>query len=72
NHMSLLLEWRDAVVREGKKYTDEVGGKKYRISLVKTCLGCHTDKAAFCDRCHDYADVAPDCWNCHIEPKGTK
>ncbi|MHC5037749.1 MAG: sulfate reduction electron transfer complex DsrMKJOP subunit DsrJ [Planctomycetota bacterium] len=70
NHMQLLREWRDAVVREGKKFSPEEGGKTYEMSLVKTCLGCHSNKKAFCDRCHEYADVNPDCWNCHIEPEG--
>ena len=71
NHMQLLLNWRDEVVREGRKF-EIVDGKEtdVEMSLVKGCLKCHTNKAAFCDRCHEYADISPDCWDCHIEPKG--
>ena len=31
---------------------------------------CHTDKAEFCDRCHNYAGVNPYCWDCHTVPEG--
>src|SRR5512137_3225131 len=69
SHMTLLLSWRDRVVRDGvRRYTD-ADGREVTMSLTKTCLGaCHTDKAAFCDRCHAYAGVAPTCWNCHVVP----
>jgi hypothetical protein len=71
NHMTLLHEWRDAVVREGRKdYMSKAFGKEYEMSLTKTCMNCHSNKETFCDRCRGYADVQPDCWNCHIEPKG--
>ncbi|MHC4601618.1 MAG: sulfate reduction electron transfer complex DsrMKJOP subunit DsrJ [Planctomycetota bacterium] len=70
NHMQLLNEWRNAVVRRGERFTTGASGEKYEMSLVNTCMKCHTNKATFCDRCHDYADVAPDCWDCHVEPKG--
>jgi len=33
-------------------------------------MKCHTDKAKFCDRCHNYVGVTPNCWDCHVEPKG--
>jgi len=69
NHMKLLDEWRDTVVREGRKDV-EIDGQSYEMSLTRTCLGCHTNKVTFCDRCHNYADVHPVCWNCHVEPKG--
>ncbi|MEW6044977.1 MAG: sulfate reduction electron transfer complex DsrMKJOP subunit DsrJ [Bacillota bacterium] len=26
----------------------------------------HFDEPKFCATCHRYADVKPDCWNCHI------
>ncbi|MFH1416869.1 MAG: sulfate reduction electron transfer complex DsrMKJOP subunit DsrJ [Planctomycetota bacterium] len=69
-HMDLLNRWRDAVVRDGEReYTSE-SGEKYTMSLTGTCLGCHADREAFCDRCHDYANVEPSCWDCHLEPKG--
>jgi hypothetical protein len=69
SHMKLLGEWRDRVVRDGvRTYTDS-RGHVVRMSLSGTCLGaCHTDKAKFCDRCHDYANVKPTCWNCHVVP----
>jgi hypothetical protein len=71
NHMHLLDDWRNAVVRRGEKeFTSEFTGKTYTMSLTGTCLGCHTDRDAFCTRCHDYAGVSPSCWDCHLEPKG--
>ena len=71
HHMDLLDEWRDTVVREGRKtYTSKTYGNTYEISLTRTCMECHTDRDTFCNRCHDYADVAPYCWDCHIEPEG--
>ena len=27
------------------------------MSLSNTCLDCHSNKAEFCDRCHNYASV---------------
>lgn len=68
-HMKLLDEWRDSVVREGKRIYVNSSGKEFKMSLTDTCLDCHTEKAEFCDRCHDYASVAPYCWDCHIDPK---
>jgi hypothetical protein len=44
-------------------------GKSYTMALTQTCLKCHASKADFCDRCHNYAGVAPYCWDCHIDPK---
>jgi len=69
-HMDLLNRWRDAVVRNGEKFTT-VSGEKVEMSLEKTCLKCHSNAEAFCTRCHDYANVQPTCWACHIEPKGS-
>lgn len=71
NHMNLLDDWRDQVVREEKKiYKSTVDGAEYEMSLTRTCMGCHKQRANFCDRCHTYADVKPYCWDCHVEPKG--
>jgi len=69
SHMNLLIEWRDQVVREDAvSFTS--GGKAYKMSLTPTCLEqCHGSKADFCDRCHNYAAVAPSCWNCHEDGK---
>ena len=70
-HMDLLNRWRDAVVREGQKtYASKATGKEHEMSLTRTCLGCHADRQAFCDRCHDYSGVKPICWNCHVDSKG--
>ena len=70
NHMNLLNDWRDAVVRDGEKEYTSSSGKKYVMSLTGTCMGCHSNREAFCRRCHDYANVEPNCWDCHLEPKG--
>jgi len=74
-HMQLLNMWRDTVVREGKRTYISPNGKSYNMSLSSgenSCLGCHVDKAQFCDKCHTYASVAPYCWDCHIDPKEKK
>ena len=69
SHMTLLVEWRDRVVRDGVRSYSDGDGRQVAMSLTGTCLGaCHTDKSAFCDRCHDYAGVSPTCWNCHVAP----
>lgn len=70
NHMQLLNDWRDAVVRNGETtYTSRASGKTYDMSLTGTCMGCHTNRETFCTRCHNYADVNPYCWDCHLEPE---
>ena len=72
-HMQLLDVWRDTVTRVGKRVYINPDGKAYTMSLSNTCLDCHSNKTEFCDRCHDYASVAPYCWDCHIEnPKETE
>lgn len=68
-HMKLLNEWRDSVVREGDRIYIGDGGKKFDISLQNTCMKCHSNKKKFCDECHNYAAVKPYCWDCHIAPK---
>ena len=66
-HMQLLDVWRDSVVRRGDRTYVSPGGKEYNMSLSNTCLDCHSNKAEFCDRCHNYASVRPYCWDCHID-----
>lgn len=44
NHMQLLLQWRDAKVRDGQSVYINSKGKAYDISLEGTCLKCHNDK----------------------------
>ena len=66
-HMKLLDVWRDSVVRRGDRIYLSPSGKQYDMSLSNTCLDCHSNKAEFCDRCHNYASVRPYCWDCHID-----
>jgi len=72
SHMDLLNEWRDEVVREGKRIYTSPNGKEFEMSLTKTCTNCHYNKTEFCDQCHDYLGVTPYCWDCHIEPPKTE
>jgi len=60
HHMELLIQWRDAVVREGDRtpYVSKAYGTKYEKSLTKTCMGCHANRETFCDKCHEYAGVS--------------
>lgn len=73
NHMKLLNDWRDQVVRDevrkekiprldahGKVIKDASGKTVYQTierSLTKTCLRCHSNPRTFCQRCHEYAGV---------------
>ena len=66
-HMQLLDTWRDSVVRDGNRVYINSEGKRFNMSLTKTCLDCHSNKAEFCDRCHNYASVTPYCFDCHID-----
>ena len=68
-HMQILNDWRDIVVRDAKRIYVNSSGKKFEMSLSNTCLDCHTEKAEFCDKCHNYASVSPYCWDCHVDPK---
>jgi hypothetical protein len=70
SHMDLLIDWRDAVVREGRTEYTASSGRQFEMSLTRTCLSCHTDRETFCNRCHDYADVDPTCWDCHVDLQG--
>jgi len=69
NHMKLLHEWRDAVVRRNARAYVNTRGQEYEISLQNTCMHCHDNKSRFCDECHDYVTVTMDCWNCHVAPE---
>jgi hypothetical protein len=66
-HMQLLDLWRESVVRQGERIYVSPSGREYNMSLSNTCLDCHSNKAEFCDRCHNYASVQPYCWDCHID-----
>lgn len=67
NHMRLLNEWRQAVVREGKTTYTSTTGKTYAMNLEESCLNCHLNTSEFCDRCHNYMGVSLTCWSCHNE-----
>ena len=75
NHMQMLVDWRDNVVRtKEQQVTTSRGrefvapdGKQYLASLTNTCMECHSNKVEFCDKCHNYVAAAPNCWGCHLE-----
>lgn len=71
-HMQLLNDWRDSVVRDGNRIYVNAEGKRHTISLQNTCMNCHSNKKEFCDKCHNYMAVKPYCWSCHIQPKEDK
>ena len=69
-HMQLLNQWRDSVVRDYYRgYKSNTNGKRWNMSLQNGCMQCHSNKKKFCDECHDYLSVKPFCWDCHIQPK---
>ena len=69
-HQELLNTWRTDVVRNGRRFYTATSGREYEMSLTGTCMECHTDSQAFCERCHAYADVTITCWSCHVAPEG--
>jgi hypothetical protein len=68
NHMAMLNEWRDDVLRNGNRVSVTVEGKEYRKGLQMACMQCHSNKEKFCDSCHEYTSVKPYCWDCHLTP----
>lgn len=82
NHMQLLNEWRNEVVRSTRHFDPATGQEvnpredSYKIGFPKTqksltlgCLKCHDNTEKFCDRCHTYTGVDPFCWDCHVDLK---
>ena len=67
-HMKLLDEWREKAVRQGTRTYTAPDGRKFEMSLSNTCMDCHHNREAFCNRCHDYVSVRPYCWDCHVNP----
>jgi hypothetical protein len=67
-HTDLLNHWRESAIREDNRTYVASSGKKYEISLTGTCMKCHPNKAEFCDQCHNYVGVKPNCWDCHVAP----
>lgn len=72
SHMELLADWKVAVVRDGNRVFVTDNGKEFEMSLQNTCLECHSNKEEFCDACHNYAEVDPNCWDCHVDPEVLK
>lgn len=60
NHMEFLKHKRDITVREGVRIRSE---------SFKGCQSCHSSREKFCDQCHAYVAVAPNCFECHHYPK---
>ena len=68
NHMKYLMHQREETVRQG------IRGKKYSL---RQCTECHATAdpnidggkvrtlQPFCNQCHEYAAVKPDCFSCH-------
>jgi len=69
SHMQMLNDWRTQVVRNDNRVYEASDGKMYKMSLSTTCMNCHSDRAQFCDQCHNYVGVSVYCWNCHVTPK---
>jgi len=69
SHMNLLGNWRETVVRTGARRYTGSDGREFLRSLTATCLDCHSNKSTFCDACHNYLAVTPDCWDCHVAPR---
>jgi len=70
NHMALLSDWKVTVVRDGNRVYVAEDGQDYIMSLQNTCMECHSNKAQFCDACHEFSGVqTPNCWTCHVEPR---
>ncbi len=67
NHMQMLIDWREAVVRHGNRQFINPQGKKFTVSLSNTCMECHSNKTKFCDQCHNFVAVTPNCWGCHLD-----
>jgi hypothetical protein len=69
-HMVLLNDWRDGVVRDAYRvYKRTADSKPFNMSIQNGCMKCHSSKKKFCDECHNYLAVKPFCWDCHIQPK---
>lgn len=72
NHMQLLIDWRENVIRshevtgtEDARIFVNPQGKQYLADLSNGCMNCHSNRSQFCDQCHNYVAVTPNCWGCH-------
>ncbi|TCD48239.1 hypothetical protein [Chlorobium sp. N1] len=69
HHMQVLADWKEHAAHEGPDAVMTApDGRRFQKDLA-TCLGCHSDNRQFCFSCHTYANVKPNCWNCHISPQ---
>lgn len=68
NHMKMLNAWRDEAVRDGHRLYTAKDGRMFEKSLTGTCIQCHSSREQFCNRCHNYVDARPTCFNCHVVP----
>lgn len=60
NHMEFLKHRRAETVRDGVRIPEE---------SILNCKSCHASREKFCDQCHSYVGVKPDCWACHYYPE---
>ncbi|MBI4665854.1 MAG: cytochrome C [Nitrospinae bacterium] len=60
NHMTLIMHSREDAVRDGLRKPGHG---------IQGCRSCHPNRAEFCDSCHGYVGVKPECWNCHYYPE---
>ncbi|AEH45412.1 cytochrome c family protein [Thermodesulfatator indicus DSM 15286] len=72
DHMKLLNEWRNELVRNGQFEYVNSKGQTFPIKFQEGCLKCHPSRSKFCDRCHNFVEVKPYCWNCHYSPEEMK
>ena len=72
NHMELLIDWRDEALRNTKRIYVASDANNPHPTPPHTRPPCHTNKAEFCDKCHDANSVSPYCWDCHVIPQGNK
>ena len=64
-HKQVLAEWKDSVVRDGKRVYVNKEGREVPISLQSLA-----SQSQYCNTCHDYVGIEkPSCWTCHVEPK---
>jgi len=74
NHMELILHKRDQTMHEGIRTFEH---------SLKECVKCHAeqrpdgsyvpinDPGQFCQSCHSYAGIQPDCFECHATTPAT-
>lgn len=64
-------EFRSSVDKPDQRFHTG-GAKQVEMSLQNTCMDCHSNKKDFCDQCHNYTNVNPFCWDCHLQPEEKK